>query len=217
MLLVALVIVLGYLIGSIPFGLIVGRLFKGVDVRKYGSGKTGATNVMRTAGVLPGILVLVGDLGKGAIAVILAKAILPENEPIAGAAALSCMSGHNWPVFARFRGGRGVTTYFGGLVALSWMGAIIGGVVTVAVIAFTRYVSLGSMVGSLVSAGVIAFLVVRGNVPMAFLIYAATGAVMLIVLHRDNIGRLASGKERKFGQRVELPQPPSNTSEGSHA
>ena len=215
--LVGLTIVLGYLLGSIPSGLIIGRLFKGVDVRKYGSGKTGATNVMRTAGVLPGILVLVGDVGKGVIAVIIAKAILPTNGPIAAGAALACIIGHNWPVFARFRGGRGVTTYFGGLVALSWMGAVIGAVTTIAVIALSRYVSLGSLVGSLVGAGAVAYLVSRGDVPLEYLIYAATGAIMLLVLHRDNIKRLIARKERKLGQRVELQQSSQDNSEGSHA
>ena len=215
--LVVLDLVLGYLLGSIPFGLIIGRLFKGVDVRKYGSGKTGATNVMRTAGVLPGILVLVGDLGKGWISVFLAKVISQGDERVVAGAALLCMIGHNWPVFARFRGGRGVTTYFGGLLALSWIGAAIGGLATVATIALTRYVSLGSLVGSLGSAGVMAYLVRHGNLPLAYFVYASIGVIMLVVLHRDNIKRLAAGRERKLGQRVELQQSSQKNSEGSHA
>lgn len=215
--LVVLALVLGYLLGSIPFGLIIGRLFKGVDVRKYGSGKTGATNVMRTAGVLAGILVFVGDLGKGLISVFLAKAISQGDERVAAGAALVCIIGHNWPVFARFRGGRGVTTYLGGLVALSWIGGVIGGLAAIATIALTRYVSLGSLIGSLVSAGVIAYLVRHNDLHPAYFVYTSIGVIMLLVLHRDNIRRLATGRERKLGHRVELQESSEKTSESSHA
>lgn len=197
-------IVLSYLLGSIPFGLVIGRLFKGVDVRKYGSGKTGATNVLRTAGKFPALLVLFGDLGKGVGAVFLTRLLLPDNMGVAAGAALACMVGHNWPVFARFRGGRGVTTYFGGLLALSWLGAVTGGAATVATIALTRFVSLGSMVGALVTVGVVGYLASRADLARAPFVYTTAGTLMLIVLHRDNIVRLVSGTERKLGRRVNV-------------
>ncbi|MBI4289176.1 MAG: glycerol-3-phosphate 1-O-acyltransferase PlsY [Chloroflexi bacterium] len=210
-------IILSYLLGSIPVGLLVGRLFKGVDVRKYGSGKTGATNVMRTAGVLPGVLALLGDLGKAVGAVYLARLVSADNTLVAAGAALACVAGHNWPVFARFHGGRGVTTYFGGLLALTWPGAVIGGVAFVATVALTRYVSLGSLIGSLVSFGAVAYFIDRADPPLGPFIYSAVGTTLLWVLHRDNIVRLIRGKERKLGQRVEVPTFPQKGSGQSRA
>ena len=103
---------IGYLLGAIPFGLILGKLFRGVDVREYGSGKTGMTNVMRTAGVLPALLSLALDMGKAVLAVVLARAFF-DSRGAEAAAAIAAVMGHNWPVFVGFRGGRGTAPGWG--------------------------------------------------------------------------------------------------------
>lgn len=198
------VVAIGYLIGAIPFGLIVGRVSRGLDVRKYGSGMTGATNVMRTAGTVPGLVVFALDLGKGVGVVFLARVLVAGGPPLmAGAAALACVVGHNWPIYLRFKGGRGVMTYFGGLLALAWPVVVIGGGVSLVTIALSRYVSLGSLVGAVVAALVMAYMVVWEGWPWEYLVYAAIVTGLIIFQHRDNLVRLWTGRERKIGQKAE--------------
>jgi glycerol-3-phosphate acyltransferase PlsY len=196
------VFLLAYLLGTIPFGVIIGRLFRGVDVREYGSGKMGATNVMRTAGICPGIVVFLADLAKGVGAVLLARLILPTEVAAVGAA-LAAVAGHNWPVYLKFRGGRGVTTSLGGLLALSWPLAILAFGLGVAIIALFRYVSLGSILGSVGLALIVLVLVALGWQPVELLVFAALVATAIVIQHRDNIARLRAGQERKLGQGVE--------------
>ncbi len=192
------VIFLGYLIGAIPFGLVVGKLTRGVDVREYGSGKMGATNVLRTLGVKVGVLVFAADLAKGAVAVLLSRAIL-DTHAAAVAAATAAIVGHNWPVYIRFWGGRGVTTALGGLFAIAPLVAAvclgIGGLI----IAWSRYVSLGSMAGALSGGIIMISLVALDRQPVEFLIYALVASCLIIFQHRDNIARLRSGTERRLG------------------
>lgn len=198
-----LVIIIGYLLGSIPFGLIVGRRSCKVDIRELGSGKTGATNVLRTAGRKAAVLVVALDLGKGALAVFLAGLILDNNYLVAQvAAAVAAMVGHIWPVFLKFRGGRGVATFFGGLAALSPAAAIFGGIILLAGIGLTRFASVGSIAGSVGTCAVLVPLTIWNGSPVEYLVYALVGATLIIVMHRDNIGRLVSGTERKIGEKV---------------
>lgn len=192
------VIFLGYLIGAIPFGLVVGKLTRGVDVREYGSGKMGATNVLRTLGVRVGVLVFAADLAKGAAAVLLSKAIL-DTHAAAVAAAITAIVGHNWPVYVRFWGGRGVTTALGGLSALAPLVAAGCLGIGVVIIAWSRYVSLGSMAGALSGAIIMASLVALDRQPVEFLVYALIASCLIIFQHRDNIARLRSGTERRLG------------------
>ncbi len=155
------VALIGYLLGSIPFGLWISRLSTGTDIRQVGSGKTGMTNVLRTAGKKAAALSLVLDMAKGALAVIFAGLIFGSY--LAGGsgvspllmtkgaqilAALTAIGGHSWSIFLKFKGGRGVATFIGGLLAMCWPAAVLGGGLMIIVGAATRYMSLGSIIGA---------------------------------------------------------------------
>ena len=207
-------IVLGYLIGSIPFGVIIGQRLAGVDVRKYGSGKMGTTNVLRTAGRKAAILVGVMDIMKGVLAVIFAGLIIGNDFLIIGdfglgmvvcqvSAALAAVAGHNWPIFLKFHGGRGVATFFGGLIALCPAAALFGGEVLILGVGLTRFVSFGSIAGVVGCYAILIPLTVLNGFPYVVLLYALVGAIVIILMHRDNIVRLFKGKERKLGEKAE--------------
>jgi glycerol-3-phosphate acyltransferase PlsY len=208
------VVIIGYLLGSIPFGLLIAKRYAKVDVRKYGSGKIGATNVLRTAGRRPAIMVTILDLAKGMLAVIFAglivgKGYLVVNGIGLGAlvaevlAALAAIIGHNWSVFLKFRGGRGVATFFGGLIALCPPAAIFGGEIIIIGAGLTRYVSVGSIAGAVGSYAVLVPLTIMNGFPIEYLFYALVGTIIIFVMHRDNIARLIAGKERKLGEKAE--------------
>lgn len=207
-------IVLGYLIGSIPFGVIIGKRFTGVDIRNYGSGKMGTTNVLRTAGTKAAICVMLLDIIKGVLAVIFAGLIIGNNFAIIGniglsravcqvSAGLAAVIGHNWPLFLKFRGGRGVATFFGGLVALYPPAALIGGEVLILSVGLTRLVSFGSIAGVVASYTILVPLTILNGAFYLTLIYSLIGAVIIIIMHKDNIVRLFKGKERKLGEHAE--------------
>lgn len=206
-------IIIGYLLGAIPSGVLLARRYARVDVTKYGSGKIGATNVLRTAGRKVAIMVAVLDILKGVLAVIFAglivgKGYLVVNGIGLGAlvaevlAALAAVIGHNWSVFLKFRGGRGVATFFGGLVALCPPAAIFGGEIIIIGAGLTRYVSLGSIAGAVGSYAVLVPLTVMNGFPVEYIFYALAGTIIIFVMHRDNIARLISGKERKLGEKA---------------
>jgi glycerol-3-phosphate acyltransferase PlsY len=190
-----------YLVGSVPWGLLIVRFARGVDVRRYGSGSTGTTNVLRTAGKGLAILVLAADTGKGALVVSLSR--LLSDDPVAHTAvAVLVIAGHVWPVFAGFRGGRGVATGVGAAGGLDPLAALIGIVAFVPTVWLTRYVSLGSLAGVF---GVVTTIIVRsliGNNPLAYLWFGVIGGVVVIFVHRANIKRLLSGTERRLGEQV---------------
>lgn len=192
-------IAIGYLLGSIPVGLVVGRVAKGIDIREFGSGKTGFTNVVRTVGARWGILALIGDLAKGAAPVVIALVI--SDEPfVVMAAGLAAAIGHDWPVFAGFRGGRGVAASFGVVLA---MNPIAGAVLLpfgIAILGITRIVSLMSVVMPPVVAIVFVVLAALDLHPWAYAAYAIASAVLILVLHRENIKRLLAGTEPRFGE-----------------
>jgi glycerol-3-phosphate acyltransferase PlsY len=208
------VIVMGYLVGSIPFGLLIAKRYARVDVRKYGSGKIGATNVLRTAGRKAAIMVTVLDLSKGILAVVFAGLIIGKGYLLVNGfglgglvaqvlAALAAVVGHNWSVFLKFRGGRGVATFFGGLIALCPPAAIFGGEIIIIGAGLTRYVSLGSIAGAVGSYAVLVPLTIMNGFPVEYLFYALVGTIIIFVMHRDNITRLILGKERKLGEKAE--------------
>jgi glycerol-3-phosphate acyltransferase PlsY len=211
---IALIIVLSYIFGSIPFGVLIGRKFAGVDIRKYGSGKMGATNVLRTAGKKAAIFVGVLDVLKGALPVIFTGVIL-KNEPIIVAnvdlgvvvpqafAALAAITGHTFSVFLKFRGGRGVATFFGGLVALCPIAGVFGAEVLIISIGITRFVSFGSIVGAVGTYAILIPLYLLNGFPLTILVYSLIGAIFIIVMHRDNISRLLNGTERRLGEKAE--------------
>lgn len=205
--------IVGYLLGSIPFGLWIAKRAARVDVREYGSGSTGTTNVLRTAGMKAAALVVVGDVLKGVLAVIFAWLIVGNSYLVVGSfglgaplgqvlAALAAVAGHNWSVFLRFQGGRGVATFFGGLIALLPMAALLGGEILIIIAVTTGFVSLGSIVGVVGTYAVLVPLTVLSGFPIEYLLYALVGTIVIIVLHRGNIARLLSGTERRLGQRA---------------
>ena len=194
-------IALGYLLGSVPFGLITGRLAKGIDIRSHGSGSTGMTNVWRTVGVPAAIIVLVLDMAKSILAVVIAM-IFSGVPTIEMAAALSVLAGHNWPIFSRFRGGKGIASGWAGLFVLSPVAGLIGGVVGISTIAIWRYASLGSLLGTASGAASLIILVVLDYSPTVYSLYSTVAVPLIVFRHRDNIARLVKGKERKLERHV---------------
>ena len=201
------VVIGSYLIGSIPCGLVIGKL-RGIDIREYGSGNIGTTNVLRTLGARYGALVLIADVFKGVIAVLLARYIIgsPMSEMAAGFAAVA---GHDWSLFLKFKGGRGVATSLGGVLPMAmWapLAAVAGVVIFIAIIALTRYVSLASITGSLSAVVAMAVFLGLDRVPWEYLVYIGGVVALIIFQHRDNISRLRSGTESKLGQKGEKRQ-----------
>ena len=205
---------LGYLIGSFPSGIIAGRVARGVDVRQYGSGKTGFANVLRSAGGRAALVTLIADVGKGAAAVLLGELIVGDAVVTLGPieldsqgaqviGGLAAIIGHNWSVYINFGGGRGVDTTLGGLLAISPWAGLGCFVLGVGVILIFRYVSLGSMLAALGGVAIMAPLVALDREPAEFMVFVGAGASLIILQHRDNIARLLSGTERKVGQRGE--------------
>jgi len=207
------VVVIAYLLGSIPFGLIIGKLKSGVDIREYGSGKTGATNVMRTIGTKLGILTLVLDVVKAAGAVMLATVIIDGSSGILTiggvsvywqhiaqvAAGLAAIAGHNWPVFAKFKGGRGVTAYFGTLFAIFPPAGILGAEVVAIAALRSRHMSLGSILGALAAWCLMVPLTLAYDLlPPIYLVYGLVVIALLVYQHQDNIKRLRQGTERQL-------------------
>jgi len=201
------VIILGYLIGAIPFGVIIGRLTRGIDVRDYGSGSMGMTNVLRTVGAGAGVLVFLADLTKGAAAVAFAWLIFASLPAMVAwgqvAGGVAAVIGHSWPVYVGFRGGRGVTTGFGALLMIAWPVGLICFAIFLIVVALSRYVSLGSMLAGLSMLVVMIPFVLLNLEPFAYLVYGLIVAPLIIFRHRGNIQRLLSGTERKISQKTE--------------
>jgi glycerol-3-phosphate acyltransferase PlsY len=191
-----LLALLGYAIGSIPFSFVIARLFGVKDVRTVGSGNVGATNVMRSAGAFPGIVALVLDGAKGAVTVLLARR-LSASEGAACLAGLFAVIGHLYPVWLRFRGGKGVATGAGLFIPLAPSAVGVAVALFVGTLAAFRYVSLASMVAGL-GLPVAAYLL--GASPTVALT-ALVAASMIIAKHHANIGRLLRGDEPKLGAR----------------
>ena len=206
------VVVIAYLLGSIPFGLIIGKLKSGVDIREYGSGKTGATNLMRVAGTKLGVLTIVLDVVKAGGAVMLAAVIIDGSSggfTIGGvfvywqhvaqvAAGLAAVAGHNWPIFAKFKGGRGVTAYFGTLFAIFPPAGIFGAQIVAIAALRSRHMSLGSILGSLAACCLMVPLTILYNFPSIYLVYGLVVTALLVYQHQDNIKRLRQGTERRL-------------------
>lgn len=189
-------IALSYLSGSIPFGLLIGRWVKRVDIRDYGSGNIGTTNAMRVLGPRWAALIFVLDAAKGLLPVILAG---QAGASVAGQAlaAFATVAGHNWSVFLRFRGGKGVATSLGVLLAVAPWAAGAAVAVWLAAVAVTGYASLGSLLG-LAAAAVTLALTGR---PVQVVLLGVALAATAVWQHRANIQRLAAGKELRWGQK----------------
>lgn len=189
-------LLLGYLIGSLPTGLIVIRLLRGIDIRRYGSGNIGATNVFRVAGLPTAALVLAVDMLKGAIPVLLARA-WDQPPLVAVLGGLAAIAGHNWSIFLRFSGGKGIATSFGVLLALSPASAGVAAAVWLLVVSVTRYASLASLLGI---AAVPPAMWLRRE-PREYVAFGALALVLAIYRHRANIARLRRGTELKITDR----------------
>lgn len=191
-----LVALIGYLLGSIPMGLLISKLW-GVDVRRVGSGRTGGTNVYRAAGIGPAILTALLDASKGALAVLIARMVLssPSAMVIAG---LGAVIGHNWSLYIGFRGGAGTAPNLGALLLLSPITVFIAGPLGLIAIALTRYASVGSMVISTLTAVALVVLVLSGQLPREYLLYAVGQAALIFYALRPNIQRLRAGTERRL-------------------
>ena len=195
-------LVLAYLLGAIPMGYAAAKLLKNVDVRKVGSGRTGGTNVLRAAGIVPAALTVVGDFLKGYAAVALAKALAPDLPLMAALGGLAAVAGHNWSIFLGFDGGVGTMATVGAALMLMPIPAAIAAAAGIVVILAWRYASLGSL--SLAAVLTIACLVsvIRGDLPATHLVFALGTSAMSVWELRPNIQRLLRGTERKVGQQV---------------
>ncbi|MBI4301271.1 MAG: glycerol-3-phosphate 1-O-acyltransferase PlsY [Chloroflexi bacterium] len=204
---IILVLVASYFWGSVPWGLVVGKLTHRVDIRKYGSGKIGFANVLRTSGFMASVIVLVADLSKGALAVLLARYALHSSLGEM-AAALAAIAGHNWSLFIGFQGGRGVTASLGASTTMVPWSAVPGLAVALVTMATTRYVSLGSMLGAATVLVVILILVLQNRAPQEYLIFGVIALSLIVFQHRDNIVRLWAGRERRLGEKGERREHP---------
>ena len=194
----AAVLPLAYLLGSIPWGYIFLQWYRGVDIREYGSGKTGMTNVLRTAGGRVAAAVLLLDLAKGILVVLLAREVLSTTSAEV-ASGLLALAGHNWPVFLKFRGGRGIATGLGVLSVMAPIPAIIGTLVFLPITLISRYLSLGSIIGVVTASASLLTLALLGMYSTTYTWYAIIGGALIIWQHRDNIQRLLQGKEHRLG------------------
>jgi glycerol-3-phosphate acyltransferase PlsY len=215
---------IGYLLGSIPFGLFIAKMFSKKDVREVWSGKIGMTNVLRTAGKKAAAVSLVFDVLKGSLAVAIAALIFRNDKDLVGLftpmesakviGALAAIAGHTWSVFLKFKGGRGVATFFGGLAALYWPAAIIGGICVFGIGFRTKYMSLGSIIGAISAFILIMALdILKVNFlgpypPFEYVVFAMIGAIFIYVMHRDNIFRLYNGTERRIGEKAKAKAAP---------
>jgi glycerol-3-phosphate acyltransferase PlsY len=186
-------VIVAYLIGSIPFGYLIVRGKIGADIRETGSGGTGATNVSRRAGKVAGVVTLLLDALKGSAAVLVAAKLTHSDWWIA-AAAIAVLVGHIFPVWLGFRGGKGVATGAGVFLVLAPMALLCAGVLFLAIVVATRYVSLGSMI----AAAMIPVFTWLQSDSHPLLVAAVVGALLIVFAHRGNIGRLVQGTESRI-------------------
>ena len=189
-------LLLGYLLGSIPSGWLAGRWLKGIDLREIGSGSTGATNVLRHVGKGPALVVFLIDVGKGAAAVLIARA-LGLGDWIQMLAGLTALAGHIWPVWLGFKGGKAVATGLGLFLGLAWPVGLASFGVFLAVFSLSRYVSLASVLAAIS----LPLLMAAGTDSNANLVVALVAMLLVLWRHRSNIKRLINGTEPKLSQK----------------
>lgn len=190
---------LAYLLGSIPVGWLIANIFYHKDIRQEGSGNIGATNALRIFGTKIGILVLLLDMMKGIIAVLIAKQVIQGAHPLVSIAGLVAILGHIFPVWLKFRGGKGVATAAGVFAALAPLGLLIGLLSFILVVWRTRYVSLGSIIAAMVFGVSTFWMELSKPMPdVALMILVGFIVTMIILKHKSNIQRLLRGEENKF-------------------
>lgn len=199
-------IIIAYLMGSIPSAVWIGKAFYGIDIREHGSGNAGATNTFRVLGKVPGLVVLAMDISKGLGSIALLAWLNPyEAESLAQVnfklcVGLAAFFGHIFPIFAGFKGGKGVATLLGIVVALHWQAALICIAIFLLIFLITRYVSLGSMITA-VSFPIMLFLVFR-PVPLSLIYFSMVIAVLVLITHQKNIERLMRKEENRMNIRI---------------
>ena len=191
-------VLFSYLVGSFQPGLLIVRLTHRIDVRNFGSGKTGVTNVLRNAGKKHALVVLLLDVGKGLAVVVLAKAFF-EDPLFEAAVGMAVILGHVFPIFFKFKGGRGVATGFGAATGLFALPSLFGLFVFLPVIFLTRFVSLGSILSVVTVMMGFCIGVIWGDLPWEYVIFSSACGALIIYMHKDNIARLFQGTERKIG------------------
>lgn len=194
----AVLLIGAYLLGSIPFGLLISQKVARLDITKVGSGNIGATNVARTVGLKWGVITLLADVLKGFIPVVLARHLLGSSleisEALSGTVGLSALLGHQFPVYKRSRGGKGVATCLGAFLAISPISCLFSGIIFFILVALWRYISLGSILGALTMP---IWLYITGH--STFMILSSLVMSLLITFqHRENIQRLLQGNERRW-------------------
>ncbi len=189
-------LILGYLLGSIPSGWLAGRWLKDIDLRELGSGSTGATNVLRQVGKGPALVVFLIDVGKGAAAVLIARA-LGLGDWIQVLAGLTALAGHIWPVWLGFKGGKAVATGLGMFLGLAWPVGLASFGVFLAVFSLSRYVSLASVLAAIS----LPLLMAAGSGSTANLVVALVAMLLVLWRHRSNIQRLINRTEPKLDQK----------------
>jgi len=197
------ILFLGYLFGSFPSGYLAGRVFKGIDIRSFGSGSTGATNVLRHIGKRAAILVFLIDVFKGVLSILLAKYFL-LNDSWQVAVGLSTLIGHIWPVWLNWRGGKAVATGLGIFLGLSWQVGLGTLGIFILVITLFRIVSLASVVAALTLPLMMFISFNSSNFSLPFLVISLLAMTLVIWRHRENIVRLIKGKEPKIGKKEEI-------------
>ncbi|MBC8229501.1 glycerol-3-phosphate 1-O-acyltransferase PlsY, partial [bacterium] len=188
-------ILLSYLVGAIPFGYIIGKLWKGIDVREHGSGNIGFTNVLRTVGTVPGFIVMILDIGKG-VASVVGIARLGEANPgiLPVLCGIASIIGHNWTIYLKFKGGKGIDTTIGVFIAFEPIATVVSLIVWVIAVVITRYVSLGSILFVIcLPIAIFALNLVSNQYITAVLVAAIFAMVFAVYKHRSNIGRLLNG------------------------
>ncbi len=193
----AFLVLSGYVLGSVPTGLLVGRAY-GVDVRRVGSGNIGMANVLRAVGKLAAALTMLGDMLKGFLPVVAAR-LLTENEWVISAVALAAVAGHCWPIFLQFKGGKGVATGAGTSIGLAPVVGLVLFAFWWAVVLVTRYTSLGAILVTVASP--IAFYL--SAQPAPYVLYTLVGGALVLWRHRENARALLKGTERKIGEKAE--------------
>lgn len=186
--------VIGYLFGSINSSLIVGKFYK-VDIRDHGSGNAGVTNSLRVLGKTAALLVLVGDILKGILSCVIGHYLLGEIGAIS--AGTFAIIGHNWPLYFKFKGGKGVLTSFAIIAYMDWRLALLVLGIFVIIVSITRYVSLGSIIGAFL----LPFLAIIFKESTLFILFTAALGILVIVRHNSNIKRLLNGTEGRLGEK----------------
>jgi glycerol-3-phosphate acyltransferase PlsY len=197
---IILVILISYILGSIPFGYIIGKLVKKIDIRDYGSGSIGATNTLRILGPFVASIVLIGDIGKGYFSIYLSRLISHDSILILTIAGLAVICGHDWSLFLKFKGGKGVATTFGVILALNPMISILAAIVWGIVIITTRYASLSS-ISAVIS--IIIFTILFKQT-YEYIIFSMIILILTIFRHKENIKRLKLGNESKIGEKIKI-------------